>query len=50
MGYEEDPDYEELKDLFRKIMERNGYVDDKQFDWMLNKNSANNNTNISNVI
>lgn len=51
MGYEEEPDYEGLKDLFRKIMDRNGYVDDKQFDWMLKKNSLNAiNTNVSNVI
>jgi len=50
MGYEEDPDYQELKNLFKKIMERYGYADDKLFDWMLNKNSANNNTDIFNVI
>jgi hypothetical protein len=51
MGYEEEPDYEALKNLFRKIMERNGYVDDKQFDWMLLKNNMNaDNTNMSNNV
>lgn len=33
MGYEEDPDYEKLKNLFRNIMNRNGFVNDGHFDW-----------------
>jgi len=46
MGYEEEPDYEGLRTLFKNIMERNGYVDDKQFDWILKRNS---NPNMINV-
>jgi len=48
MGYEEEPDYKGLKELFKKIMERSGYVDDKQFDWVIKKNS-NQTSNLSNV-
>lgn len=33
MGYEEEPDYEGLKNLFKLIMNKNGYIDDKNFDW-----------------
>lgn len=33
MGYEEEPDYEGLKNLFKSIMTKNGYVDDRHFDW-----------------
>jgi hypothetical protein len=33
MGYEEEPDYEGLKNLFKSIMTKNGYIDDRHFDW-----------------
>jgi hypothetical protein len=33
MGYEEEPDYEGLKNLFKSIMVKNGYKDDSNFDW-----------------
>lgn len=39
MGYEEEPDYEALRGLFHRIMQRNGYTDDKMFDWILKKNN-----------
>lgn len=33
MGYEDEPDYEGLKNLFKSILAKNGYSDDKHFDW-----------------
>jgi hypothetical protein len=33
MGYEDEPDYEGLKNLFKVVMNKNGYVDDSHFDW-----------------
>lgn len=53
MGYEEEPDYEGLKNLFKNIMSKNGYVDDRHFDWFNLKDKNGNspyplNKNISN--
>lgn len=33
MGYEEEPDYEGFKNLFKSIMNKNGIIDDRQYDW-----------------
>ena len=33
MGFEDDPDYNYLRDLFKKVMERNNDVYDFVFDW-----------------
>ena len=33
MDYEEDPNYEKLKDLFKTVMEKNGYQIDFIYDW-----------------
>lgn len=33
MGYEDEPDYEGLKNLFKMIMNKNGLTDDRHFDW-----------------
>ena len=33
MGYEEEPDYEGLKNLFKNVMNKNSFTDDCNFDW-----------------
>jgi len=35
LGFEETPDYEFLRELFLKVMNNNGDVDDGVFDWNL---------------
>jgi hypothetical protein len=45
MGFEQDPDYEYLKGLFKQIMLANGYDYDNEFDWM-NKNSYSSSNNV----
>ena len=37
MNFEERPDYNYLRGLFRGLMERSGYQNDGQFDWILKK-------------
>lgn len=44
MGYEDEPDYEGLKNLFRNVMNKNNLVDDKHFDWFNLKDKNGNNT------
>jgi hypothetical protein len=34
LGFEEDPDYNYLRDLFKKIMDRNNDQFDFMFDWV----------------
>lgn len=53
LGFEEDPDYGYLRQLFRTVFTKLGFEYDYQFDWIslpqLEKNSkkeANNNTSI----
>jgi hypothetical protein len=44
MGFEQDPDYEYLKALFKQIMNSNGLSNDDDFDWItkLQPSSPNN--------
>lgn len=35
LGFEESPDYEFLRELFDKAIQRNGETDDGVYDWML---------------
>jgi casein kinase 1 len=35
LGFEEQPDYEFLRELFSKVLKFNGDVEDGIFDWML---------------
>jgi len=44
MGYEEEPDYDGLRNLFKSIMTKNGYTDDRHFDWFNLKDKNGNNT------
>ncbi|CAL8111700.1 unnamed protein product [Orchesella dallaii] len=48
LGFEEDPDYEYLRQLFRTVSNRLGFKYDYQFDWValqpVEKREANNNT------
>lgn len=37
LNFEEKPDYNYLRGLFRGLMQRNGFEDDGQFDWILKK-------------
>ena len=50
MGYEEEPDYENLKNFFRKIMERNGFANDLIYDWVIKKNNQNTNNTSSSTV
>jgi serine/threonine protein kinase len=36
LGYKEKPDYSYIRQLFRKVMKRHGYRNDKIFDWDTN--------------
>eukprot|EP00127_Corallochytrium_limacisporum_P005524 Clim_evm41s207 gene=Clim_evmTU41s207 len=40
LGFTEDPDYEYCRGLFRKIMEREGWVQDDNFDWIQGKDKG----------
>jgi hypothetical protein len=33
MGFEQNPDYEFLRGLFRKVMSKENYAFDNQYDW-----------------
>ena len=35
LGFEEQPDYEFLRELFAKVMKTNGDVEDGMFDWVM---------------
>ena len=35
LGFEEQPDYDFLRDLFKKVLTNIHEVDDGQFDWVL---------------
>lgn len=35
LGFEENPDYDFLRELFSKVLKNIGEVDDGVFDWML---------------
>lgn len=35
LGFDEQPNYDFLRDLFAKVLKRNGDVEDGVFDWML---------------
>jgi casein kinase 1 len=35
LGFEEQPDYEFLRELFAKVMKTNGDHEDGMFDWVL---------------
>lgn len=35
MGFEQDPDYDYLRNLFREVMTANNYANDYEFDWTL---------------
>lgn len=35
LGFEENPNYEYLKELFDKVLESIGEIDDGVYDWML---------------
>lgn len=35
LGFEENPDYDFLRDLFTKVLKNAGEVEDGVFDWML---------------
>ena len=45
LTFEQDPDYEYLRNLFRGILLRNQEINDKKFSWFTNKNFKNNNLN-----
>jgi len=34
LGFEEDPDYNYLRDLFKKVLEKNNDKNDFLFDWI----------------
>lgn len=41
LGFEEEPDYDFLRDLFAKVLRHQGQVEDNQFDWVvLEQNQA----------
>jgi hypothetical protein len=33
MGFEQDPDYELLRGLFKNVMNSHGLISDNEFDW-----------------
>jgi hypothetical protein len=33
MGFEQDPDYEYLRGLFKNVMTSQGLITDSEFDW-----------------
>ena len=35
MGFEQDPDYEYLRGLFRQVMSSNNLICDNDFDWLI---------------
>lgn len=35
LGFEEQPDYEFLRELFGKVLKTNGDVEDSVFDWVM---------------
>jgi casein kinase 1 len=45
LGFEEDPDYNYLRGLFKKVMEKNKLENDFEFDWVkklnLNRSKSN---------
>ncbi len=45
LGFEETPDYDFLRDLFKKVMKNLGEVDDGVFDWMVINNGQGWDTN-----
>ena len=34
LGFEQDPDYEYLRSLFKSIMNKSNFIYDFEFDWM----------------
>lgn len=47
LGFEEDPNYDYLRGLFRKILESNNQQYDFIFDWIV---LGNNKTNIKQIV
>lgn len=37
LNFEERPDYNYLRGLFRDLLQKSGYTNDGQFDWILKK-------------
>jgi len=37
LGFNENPDYNRLRNIFKKSMEKNRFEDDKNFDWIEKK-------------
>jgi hypothetical protein len=37
MAFEQEPDYEYLRGLFKTVMNKHGYQNDQEFDWVQSK-------------
>jgi casein kinase 1 len=49
MGFEQDPDYEFLRGLFKSIMDTHNFICDNEFDWLLNSKTSSS-TQLVNII
>jgi len=47
LAFEQEPDYEYLRGLFKTVMSNNGLTHDSEYDWIKSKKKNTNSTNIS---
>ena len=37
LAFEDKPNYNKVRGFFEKVMEQNGWINDKEYDWVIKK-------------